>query len=116
MGYCFVDTYYDGEASEDVVETYNESANEGEAAGENTFIMDPITCGEYDADQPEWGPREYFLMVLEVRLRRVKNEQKHLVSQFLKRVEAYVRVVVLPCFFYYSLPHLHRHSLNIFCL
>ncbi|KAH7110197.1 hypothetical protein EDB81DRAFT_672272, partial [Dactylonectria macrodidyma] len=75
IAYCF--TYHDEMEDED-----------GLSGG---LQCDPLTAGEHDANQPLLTPREYFLRVLEVRLRQVRDEWLEVVRNMRHRVHEYVR-------------------------
>ncbi len=70
--FCCVDTYFDGDLSEDSIMRYDEIRESG-------VLCDPLTRGKFDADMPIWDPREYFLTVLYTsrtpRLRRVERSR-----------------------------------------
>ncbi|KAF2182121.1 hypothetical protein K469DRAFT_245084 [Zopfia rhizophila CBS 207.26] len=68
VAYAFVDT------------AFNESDPEDEEefpAG--TMHEDPIADGKLDAEFPLWNPREYFLMVCNIRIAQVQREWQYLV-------------------------------------
>jgi hypothetical protein len=46
---------------------------------EAVLIEDPIACGLLDANDPIWRPREYFTKVLEIRIKKVREEWDALV-------------------------------------
>ncbi|KAH7160448.1 hypothetical protein B0J13DRAFT_644073 [Dactylonectria estremocensis] len=89
VAYCFVNTYFDQENSEDSVDAYHEVRE----FGEDSIQLDPLTAGHLDANLPIKGPREYFLAVLQARLRLIKAEWHVLV----KRLETLVLEYIETC-------------------
>lgn len=88
VGYCFVDTYFDAaeEAKESVLSYHEDSlVEEGMRA-------DPFTFGVTNADDPIQEPREYFLMVFQVRLGQVKREWQQVVAKVQQSIREYVPV------------------------
>lgn len=84
VAYQFIDTYYQG----------NEPLHQQEQI--NGYKYDPLTDG-LDANQPIWAPREYFLIVYELRLKQVRHAMHNLVARLLLRLEPYVsRYDLLP--------------------
>lgn len=79
--YCFVDTYF---KSEDRVEDYHKIR--GECGGQ----PDPLAAGCIDAEQPIWNPRQYFLIVLDVRVKEVRREWNMIVAKMEHAVSQYV--------------------------
>jgi hypothetical protein len=65
--YAFVDTHFDDEDFGDETFSY-----EG-------FQEDPIARGKIDANLPIGDPREYFLMISNIRLTQVREEWRYLV-------------------------------------
>ncbi|KAK3692167.1 hypothetical protein B0T22DRAFT_435486 [Podospora appendiculata] len=61
VGITCVDTYYKGDDSQECAEYYAEQSMNGAK-------MDPLACGQFDADKPLWKPREYFLRLLKCRI------------------------------------------------
>lgn len=89
VAYCFVDTYFDSEERKESVDSYNgeiEIAKDSHA----TWQTDPLIIGEYDANYPVSTPREYFLVVLDSRLRHVKDEWRVLMRRMSEMIETYV--------------------------
>lgn len=76
--FTFVDTYYKGAENDESVEHYVDQ------------ILDPLTNGQYVAEPPVWRPREYFLRVLESRIKQVKREWHNTVFCILQRIEPHV--------------------------
>lgn len=89
--YLFTDTYFDGEDGENVL-AYHETGH--------GMTEDPLTCGNHNADQPLWDPRQYFLDVLYYRLLEVLREWEkvvHKVEQRFRRYEQVPLPLSLPC-------------------
>ncbi|KAI6764105.1 hypothetical protein HG530_007894 [Fusarium avenaceum] len=78
VAYQFIDTYYQG----------NEPLHQQEQI--NGYKYDPLTDG-LDANQPIWAPREYFLIVYELRLKQVRHAMHNLVARLLLRLEPYTQ-------------------------
>ncbi|KAK2598423.1 hypothetical protein N8I77_011843 [Diaporthe amygdali] len=78
--FAFVDTYYKGPENQESVEHYLEQVQYGAR-------LDPLTEGQYYAEPPVWRPREYFLRVLESRVKQVKREWHNTVFRILQRIE-----------------------------
>lgn len=66
------------------VETYQSMEDSG-------MRMDPLCRGRYDANKPEWDPREYWLRILESQLRHYLREWKKLTAYMESYVETNVR-------------------------
>lgn len=81
--FAFVDTYYKGAGNLESVENYIDQVQLGAK-------FDPLTEGRYGAEPPVWRPREYFLRVLETRVKQVKREWHNTVFCILQRIEAHV--------------------------
>lgn len=84
--FAFVDTYYKGAENDESVEHYLEQVEQVQ----NVPRFDPLTKGQYDAELPVWRPREYFLRVLETRVKQVKQEWHNTVFCILQRIEPHV--------------------------
>jgi hypothetical protein len=57
------------------------------------WALDPIASDEsveVNANKPIWNPREYFLMILEIKIRQVLKEWQYLVRTVERSVKAYV--------------------------
>jgi hypothetical protein len=65
--YAFVDTHFDDEDLRDEIFSYKGIQD------------DPIARGKIDANLPIGDPREYFLMIFDIRLAQVREEWKYLV-------------------------------------
>lgn len=102
--YAFVDTYYKGDENDESIEHYIDQVQYGPK-------LDPLTKGQYDVEPPEWRPREYFLRVLESRVKQVKQEWHNTVFCILQRIEPHVgsqlmrEVLLRRRFDYLSLDH-----------
>ena len=79
VAYAFVDTDFDGKE-----------------LAEETFLYegmheDPIASdGELDANHPIWDPREYFLMIFEVRIAQILKEWECLVRTVERSIKNHV--------------------------
>jgi len=69
----FEDTDHELQESDDV------AAEAGVGDDEAVLIEDPIACGLLDANDPIWRPREYFTKILEIRIKKVREEWDALV-------------------------------------
>lgn len=79
VGYAFVDTDSDGDDLAD-----HNFPHEG-------FHADPIASdGKLDANLPIWDPREYFLMIFEIRMAQVLKEWEYLVLTVERSIKRYV--------------------------
>ena len=78
VGYAFVDTEFDGE---DLTE--DNFSYEG-------IHEDPIALDKMDANLPIWDPREYFLMIVEIRMAQVMKEWEYLVRTVERSITRYV--------------------------
>ncbi|KAI3398865.1 hypothetical protein diail_8374 [Diaporthe ilicicola] len=85
--YAFIDTYYKGTGNRESVEYYVEQVEQVEYGPK----PDPLTEGQYDAEPPVWRPREYFLRVLECRVKQVKREWHNTVFCILQRIEPHTQ-------------------------
>ena len=79
VGYAFVDTNFDSEGLGDQVFPY-------EGVHEDLIASD----GELDANLPIWNPREYFLMICEIRIAQVLKEWEFLVRTVERSIKQYV--------------------------
>jgi hypothetical protein len=52
---------------------------------------DPLARGQIDADLPIWTPREYFLRVCEIRIRKVQGEWNRITEKMEEVVKEYVQ-------------------------
>jgi hypothetical protein len=84
VGYGFVDTEFDRENLADHDLSY---------VGKHE---DPIAFGELDANLPIWDPREYFLMVLQIRMAQVLKEWECLIRTVERSINQYVCRRFLP--------------------
>jgi len=76
VAYAFVDTDIDGEDLGDEVFSY---------------VKDPIASdGELDANLPIENPREYFLMIFEIRIAQVLKAWEYLVRTVERSIKQYV--------------------------
>lgn len=81
--FAFVDTYYKGDDNVESIQHYLDQVQYG-------VKLDPLTKGQYDAEPPVWRPREYFLRVLESRVKQVKQEWHNTVFCILQKIEPHV--------------------------
>lgn len=94
MAYCFVDTYFEHESRRESAEAYHDETVFDEDDASVAFRPDPFTIGEMEASCPILTPREYFLVVLESRLRHVKDEWHVLVTRLRHMIDEYVSILV----------------------
>jgi hypothetical protein len=89
VAYCFVDTYFESEDKRESVDAYDE---EVEIDDESLVLFrpDPFTTAEWDANLPVLNPREYFLIVLESRLRQARDEWHTLATNMGDIINEYV--------------------------
>jgi hypothetical protein len=86
VAYCFVDVYFAQDVKESVSQYHEDSL------GEHGLRTDPLTLGTSDADTPIQNPREYFLMVLRIRLKQVWREWQRVVENLKQAFNAYEEV------------------------
>lgn len=79
--YAFVDSYFD---ELDSVAAYHEMK------GPRGGTMDPLTMANVDAQRPIWKPRQYFVTVVGIRLRRIVVEWNRILKRIEKDIEQYV--------------------------
>ena len=79
--YGFVDTEVDGHLTE---------------ATEEEMGFDQIAGGEEEAKYPIWGPRDYFVRVAEVRIKRIKQNYENLMHKLNLAFEQYVCDQAIP--------------------
>ncbi len=89
VAYCFADTYFDGQATRDSVESYHGDAMDG-------MRPDPLVLGRNDANKPITAPRDYFVRVFEVRLTQVRQEWVNIIEKLEPKIIEYVRSRLLP--------------------
>jgi hypothetical protein len=91
--YGFVDTYF---GSKETADSYHRL--KGRFGGR----ADPLAAGELNADEPIWTPREYFLKVVEIRMKQVLKEWNRIVRTVEKEIKWYVLhanfIAILVCF------------------
>lgn len=75
VGYGFVDDEIDGVLAE---------------SSKDDLIMDQIAAGEIQANFPIWRPREYWLKVFEIRIKRVRHEWEWLIYKLEFSIKQYV--------------------------
>ena len=88
VAYCFVDTYFDaGENTRETVQSYH-----NDSPGDKHIRMDPLTFGVIDAGKSIRNPREYFLMVFQIRINQVKREWQQVVAKVQQSIREYEQV------------------------
>jgi hypothetical protein len=75
-GYSFVDSEYDGILAESF---------------DNDLPHDQIAAGVIEARFPYWGPRDYWIMVFEIRSRHVRNHWRYLIHKLELGIKQHVR-------------------------
>jgi hypothetical protein len=79
VAYAFVDTDFGGEDMGD------------EPSSCDGIGWDPIaTEGKLDANLPIWDPREYFLIIFEIRIAQVRKEWEYLVRTVERSIKRHV--------------------------
>ncbi|KAH7265918.1 hypothetical protein B0J15DRAFT_235859 [Fusarium solani] len=89
VAYCFVDTYFESEDKRESVDAYDEEVEIDEEL-RVYFQPDPFTTAESDANLPVLNPREYFLIVLESRLRQARDEWHTLATNMGYSINEYI--------------------------
>ncbi|KAL6413122.1 hypothetical protein AUP68_02620 [Ilyonectria robusta] len=89
VAYCFVDTYFEKEDRREGVESYDDEV-EFDEDDKPCCQPDPFTSGESDATLPVLCPREYFVVVLESRLRQIRDEWHVVVIRMELKIETYI--------------------------
>ncbi|KAM6528958.1 hypothetical protein FALCPG4_009910 [Fusarium falciforme] len=89
VAYCFVDTYFESEDKRESVDAYDEEVEIDEESHVH-FQPDPFTTAESDANLPVLNPREYFLIVLESRLRQARDEWHTLATNMGDSINEYI--------------------------
>lgn len=90
VAYCFIDTYFDPEERRETVDFYHDDLIIDEDS-HSSYDRDSFTAGKRDANDPMSTPREYFLVVLDSRLRHVKDEWSVLTRGMSEMIKTYVR-------------------------
>ena len=91
--YFFIDTYFDAaEKVQESVLSYHEDSQ-----GEHGKIMDPLTHGVATADEPVERPKQYFLMVFQIRVDQVRREWEQVVGKLQQSIREYAQVSILFC-------------------
>lgn len=85
VAYMFIDLYFE----ECLVDEDLESINDYEQHLLDGVNIDPFTA-ETTTDVALDDPREYFLQIFSIRLRKVKNEWEHLLLHIEKAIKGYV--------------------------
>lgn len=76
--YCCVDLYYGG--NRESIDTYHVSPSS----------LDAPSGGKRSRQYPYWNPRDYFLEVLQRRIKQVTKEWSNVVTMLEERLESYV--------------------------
>jgi hypothetical protein len=88
VAYCFVDNYFDAtEEARETVLSYHEDSLVAEG-----MRADPLTFGVTNADNPIQKPKEYFLMVFQIRIKQVKREWQQVVQKVQQSIREYEQV------------------------
>lgn len=90
-GYCLADTYFDGEAGENV-QQYSKDVSDG--AHTNPFFY-----GLIEAERPVREARAFFLRVFKIRLNVVRGEWQRVITNIKDSVSKYEEVSFLLAFF-----------------
>ncbi len=98
-GYMFVDTYYDNPDNRENVQNYADWDEQS-----TPYQTDPFTAGGTDLDQATQIPRDYWLRVLNVRVRQVLKEWQNAVAHVKQSIEAYVSSNCSFTSMYFSVP------------
>jgi hypothetical protein len=89
VAYCFADTYFDvADEGKETAEVYHEISE----ADQVIFAADPLTFGTSDANMSRQTPREYFLLVFQIRMSHVKREWQQVVAKIQQSIREYVQV------------------------
>lgn len=86
--YLFTDTYHDGgsaKSNHDDLSSYQQRSNEDE------LFYDPLTMGHHDANIPIWDPREYFCLIVRIRLGLIKEEWAYILVFLTGKIGFFVR-------------------------
>ncbi|KAI1371184.1 hypothetical protein F4677DRAFT_464434 [Hypoxylon crocopeplum] len=78
----FNDLYFETDEDAESIEEYLDQGSTG-------TILDPLTAGKKLMDTLPCEPREYFLVVLEIRLGRIKKEWQQLFAAVNQAIQAY---------------------------
>ena len=78
--YSFVDIYFKDESNTESVDYYSRT-------DPLRPPMDPHSCGNYEADQPIWNPRHFFLRALSCRMEQVKQEWNNVIFQLFQQID-----------------------------
>jgi hypothetical protein len=98
-GYAFVDTPFDED------DDLEEKVYPYEGLHEDPIASYGGPSGVIDANFPIWDPREYFLLVIQVRIAQVRGEWEYLVRKVERSIKRYVcYLLCYPSFgwFFYS--------------
>jgi len=86
-----VDSYFDAnEETQESVLSYHEDSLKDEG-----MCIDPFTYRTTYADTPIQKPKEYFLMVFEIRIKQVKREWLQVVAKVQQNIREYIQVCSL---------------------
>ncbi|KAK1546378.1 hypothetical protein CPAR01_00345 [Colletotrichum paranaense] len=87
-GVGFLESWFEAaldSPSPDMISCYESDVNGG-------CILDPLNRGKQEASMSSWLPRQYFLRVLELRLRQVLREWDLIIDNLTKRVQGMVKL------------------------
>jgi hypothetical protein len=85
--YCCVDTYF---GTRDSVGRYHQMKGR-----KGRGRADPFARGLIDADTPIWAPREYFMKILEIRIKEARTEWRNITDMIEKIVKECVQMPLL---------------------
>lgn len=88
--HAFIDTYFDEEEDRESAQDYHEDMGLDDEECVDGLQVDPLGHGEFDANLPIWNPLQYFLRVLETRIRQVKAKWEDLVKSLEIGVKQFV--------------------------
>ncbi|EQB57752.1 hypothetical protein CGLO_02085 [Colletotrichum gloeosporioides Cg-14] len=82
--YFFTDTYNGrpGETNHEDLSFFQQPSE-----GDELFY-DPLTMGQHDANVSIWDPREYFCLIVRIRLGLIKEEWAYISSFFMEKIGA----------------------------
>ncbi|KAF0324800.1 hypothetical protein GQ607_007971 [Colletotrichum asianum] len=84
--YLFTDTYHNGRPGET---NHEDLSFFQQPLEENELFYDPLTMGQHDANVPIWDPREYFCLIVRIRLGLIKEEWAYIFSFFAEKIGAF---------------------------
>jgi hypothetical protein len=88
VAYGFIDTYFDAiNETKETVEAYHK-----DAIMEGGINADPLTLSVINAEKTKQTPREYFLMVFQIRIAQAKREWEQVVAKVGQSICEYEQV------------------------